>query len=130
MSSDPPVYVMYPGYAPAPGGARVPRSACWPGPGWAAQPAPWPQPAAGWPPTAQPTAQAAATPANASMLNGRFVAGLLVGGAITYVLSNEAVQRSVMRGAMQLWMGLQGGLQETRERFRDAEAEVRAHKGE
>lgn len=64
------------------------------------------------------------------MLNGRFVTGLLVGGAITYVLSNEAVQRSAMRGIMQLWMGLQGGLQETRERFRDAEAEVRAQKGE
>lgn len=82
---------------------------------------------------AAPTGEAAANPApdqTQGLLNSRFVVGMLVGGAVTYVLTSESVQRALIRGAMQIWLGLQGGWEETKERFRDAESEIRAARGE
>ncbi|WP_444464720.1 hypothetical protein [Rhodobacter capsulatus] len=58
--------------------------------------------------------------------NPRFLTGAVVGGLVTYVLTNEAAQRKLMGGLAQIWLGLQGGLEEAKERFRDAESEVRA----
>ncbi|ADE84801.1 hypothetical protein [Rhodobacter capsulatus] len=58
--------------------------------------------------------------------NPRFLTGAVVGGLVTYVLTNEAAQRKLMGGLAQLWLGLQGGLEEAKERFRDAESEVRS----
>lgn len=57
---------------------------------------------------------------------GRFLTGAAVGGLVTYVLTNEAVQKAMINGAAQVWMALKGGMEETRERFRDAEAEIKA----
>lgn len=88
----------------------------WGPPGWA--PAGWA--AAGAAPTSAP-----GTPA-LGILNNRFVMGMLVGGALTYVLTNEAIQRAAIRGVMQIWLGIQGGIEETKERFRDAESEIKA----
>ena len=58
--------------------------------------------------------------------NPRFLTGAVVGGLVTYVLTNEAAQRKLMGGLAQLWLGLQGGIEEAKERFRDAESEVRS----
>jgi len=66
-------------------------------------------------------------PANpAGLANSRFLTGLLVGGVVTYVLTNETVQRAAISGVAHLWLGLQGALEETKERFRDAESEIKA----
>ncbi|ODS01389.1 hypothetical protein AUC68_00575 [Methyloceanibacter methanicus] len=69
-------------------------------------------------------------PAALGLLNNRFVTGMLVGSALTYVLTNEHVQRAAIRGITQVWLGIQGALEETKERFRDAESEVKANHGE
>lgn len=85
-----------------------------------APPAMMPPPLMTPPMTANP-----ATPAS-GLLNNRFVTGMVVGGALTYVLTNEAVQRAAINGVMRLWLGLKGGMEETKERFRDAESEIKA----
>jgi hypothetical protein len=58
--------------------------------------------------------------------NDRFVKGLLIGAAAAYLLTNEEVQRTAIKGAVTLWTTLQGGVEEMKERFQDAEAELQA----
>lgn len=73
----------------------------------------------------------AAAPAPAGgILNDRFLKGLLIGAAAAYLLSNETVQRTAIKGAVRAWGLVQGGMEELKERFHDAEAEVRAEAGE
>lgn len=55
----------------------------------------------------------------------RFVKGLVLGAVATYVLTNEDVQRTAIKSAVKLWSSLQGGVEELKERFQDAEAELR-----
>ncbi|CAH2601870.1 conserved protein of unknown function [Rhodovastum atsumiense] len=55
--------------------------------------------------------------------------GMLVGAAAAALLSNEAVQRTLIRSLVSAWAGVQGGLEEVKERFRDAEAELRQTAG-
>ena len=52
--------------------------------------------------------------------------GLIIGAAATYLLTNENVQRAAIRGAVKAWTLVQGGVEELKERFQDAEAELRA----
>ncbi|GAB6039606.1 hypothetical protein [Endothiovibrio diazotrophicus] len=74
------------------------------------------------------------TPSGASSLlgftNDRFLKGLLIGAAATYLLTNEGVQRATIHGAVKAWSMVQGGVEEMKERFRDAEAEIRAAESE
>jgi hypothetical protein len=56
--------------------------------------------------------------------NDRFMKGLLIGAAATYLLTNESVQRTLIKGVVQVWSTLQGGIEEVKERFHDAEAEI------
>ncbi len=56
--------------------------------------------------------------------NDRFVKGLLIGAAATYLLTNESVQRTAIKAVVQVWSALQGGIEEAKERFHDAEAEL------
>ncbi|TVQ88221.1 MAG: hypothetical protein EA400_09520 [Chromatiaceae bacterium] len=81
-----------------------------------------------YPPPLQPAMPMAQQPSQPlfNLGNERFVKGLLIGAAAAYVLSNESVQRSLIKGAVRLWTGLQGGLEEVKERFQDAEAELQA----
>ncbi|AGA91595.1 hypothetical protein Thimo_2898 [Thioflavicoccus mobilis 8321] len=58
--------------------------------------------------------------------NDRFLKGMLMGAAAAYLLTNESVQRSTIKGAVRVWSALQGGLAEIKERFHDAEAELGA----
>lgn len=58
--------------------------------------------------------------------NDRFMKGILIGAAATYLLTNDAVQRSAIKGVVQVWGMIQGGLEEVKERFHDAEAEIQA----
>lgn len=92
--------------------------------GWGPGLAGW-GPGPGWAPTGAAQASAPGTQA-LGLLNNRFVMGMLVGGALTYVLTNEAFQRAAIRGVMQIWLNIQSGMEETKERFRDAESEIKA----
>lgn len=56
---------------------------------------------------------------------GSFLTGALVGGLVTYVATNPAVQRALVVGAAQAWLAVKGSMEETKERFRDAEAEIK-----
>ena len=62
--------------------------------------------------------------------NERFFKGLLIGAAAAYLLTNENVQRTAIKGAVKAWSLLQGGVEELKERFHDADAEIRAEAGE
>lgn len=57
---------------------------------------------------------------------GTLLTGALLGAGATLFLGNERVQRSVLRGAVRLWSGMQAGVEEFKERLNDAQAEVHA----
>jgi hypothetical protein len=65
-----------------------------------------------------------------SLFNDRFLKGLLIGAAAAYLLTNENVQRTAIKGAVKAWSLLQGGVEEMKERFQDAAAEIRTEAGE
>ncbi len=58
--------------------------------------------------------------------NDRFIKGLLIGAAATYLLTNESVQRTAIKGVVKSWSLVQGAVEEIKERFHDAEAEIHA----
>lgn len=62
--------------------------------------------------------------------NDRFLKGLLIGAAATYLLTNESVQRTMIKGAVKAWSFVRGGVEEIKERFHDAEAELHAAEAE
>ena len=68
----------------------------------------------------------AAQAANNSLLGSNFVKGALVGAVAAYLLTNENVQQAVIKTAVKSWAMVQGGVEEMKERFRDAEAELHA----
>ncbi len=65
-----------------------------------------------------------------TLTNGHFLGGLAAGAAIALVLSNEGVQRAIFRGIARIAAGARAGVEEVKERFHDAEAEVRMEPGE
>lgn len=56
----------------------------------------------------------------------RFLRGAITGAALTFLLTNEGVQKNTIRSLVRMWSTLQGGFEEMKERFQDAEAEVQA----
>jgi hypothetical protein len=58
--------------------------------------------------------------------DNELVKGLLVGAGAGFLLTNETVQKNLIRTAVRLWSVAQGGVEEVKERFRDAEAEIKA----
>lgn len=81
------------------------------------------QPAQMMPLEQQP--QTAATTTN-SLMGSSFVKGALIGAAAAYLLSNEQVQNGAIKAAVKTWSLVQGGIEEMKERFLDAEAELHA----
>jgi hypothetical protein len=75
------------------------------------------------PPPPPPPQQSSAP---SGLTNDRFLKGLLIGAAAAYILTNESVQRSAIKGAVKAWTLVQGGLEEVKERFQDADAELHA----
>jgi translation initiation factor 2 alpha subunit (eIF-2alpha) len=51
---------------------------------------------------------------------------MLIGAAATYLLTNETVQSTAIKGVVKVWSMLRGGIEEVKERFHDAEAELHA----
>lgn len=67
------------------------------------------------------------TPHSGSTLtNPRFIRGALIGAVAAYLLTNENVQQAVIKSAVKTWSLVQGSVEEMKERFRDAEAELHA----
>lgn len=62
--------------------------------------------------------------------NPKFLKGAALGAAAAYLLTNENVQRAAIKTSVKAWMMLQGGLEEFKERFKDAEAEITSENGE
>jgi hypothetical protein len=56
----------------------------------------------------------------------RFLKGALVGAAATFLLTNGNVQKNAINSIVKVWSMFQGGLEEVKERFRDAEAEIKS----
>jgi len=61
-----------------------------------------------------------------SVSRGHFLKGLLIGAAATYLITNDSVQKTAIKSAVRVWSSVQGGMEEIKERFRDAEAEIQA----
>jgi len=55
-----------------------------------------------------------------------FLKGAAIGAAVAYLLTNEKVQQSAIKKSVKAWTLMQGGIEEIKERFRDAEAEIQA----
>jgi hypothetical protein len=60
------------------------------------------------------------------LADNELVKGLLVGAGVGFLLTNETVQKNLIRTAVRMWNVAQGGVEEVKERFRDAEAEIKA----
>lgn len=93
----------------------------------------WYQPPAGYQATPAslytppPVAMAPPAVAGGNLLTRpSFVKGALVGAVVAYLLTNEKVQQNAIKAAVKSWTLLQGGVEEMKERFRDAEAELHA----
>jgi hypothetical protein len=56
----------------------------------------------------------------------RFIRGAITGAALTFLLTNEGLQKNTVKSLVKVWSTLQGGFEEMKERFQDAEAEVRS----
>jgi hypothetical protein len=110
---------VHPGYGPQPGYGQAPQGGYGPAHGFDHHP--------GHGPAAGPQVP------NAPWIDfrdERFVKGLLVGAAATFLLTNEGVQKGAIRSMVRLWGFLQGGVEEMKERFRDAEAELQAEQSD
>ena len=55
----------------------------------------------------------------------RFVKGAITGAALTFLLTNDSVQKNAIKSMVKLWSLFQGGVEEIKERFKDAEAEIK-----
>ncbi|WP_306591640.1 hypothetical protein [Geothrix sp. 21YS21S-4] len=61
-----------------------------------------------------------------TLANPKFLRGLITGAVLTYLVTNDKVQGAAIKGLVKAWTKAQGGFEEMKERFRDAEAELRA----
>lgn len=53
-----------------------------------------------------------------------YVKGALLGAALTYILTNQTVQRALVKGAVTVWSAVQGGIEEVKEQVHDIKAEM------
>ena len=70
------------------------------------------------------------TPANTSIFgvdfrDQHFWKGALLGAAVTLIVTNDSVQKAVIKTATKLYGAVQGGAQEIKEKFEDIQAELR-----
>lgn len=70
----------------------------------------------------QPTGLAALTP------NQQLIAGLVVGAAAAWVLTDEELRGKLLRAGMKLYANLAGGFEEIKEQMADIQAELAAER--
>lgn len=56
----------------------------------------------------------------------RFLKGAVTGAALTFLLTNDSMQKNTIKSLVKFWTLFQGGIEEIKERFQDAEAEIKA----
>ncbi len=56
--------------------------------------------------------------------NSSYLKGFVVGAGIALVLANPTVQKALVSGAVKVWTGLQGGVEEIKEHVKDIKAEI------
>jgi len=56
--------------------------------------------------------------------NASYIKGLLLGAGVTLLLTNPTVQKTMVRGAVKLWSGVQYGMEEVKEQIQDIKAEL------
>ncbi|CAN2042070.1 hypothetical protein GMMP15_660113 [Candidatus Magnetomoraceae bacterium gMMP-15] len=54
----------------------------------------------------------------------QFWKGAVIGTALTLIVTNDKVQKVIMKGAMKVYSAVQGGVQEIKEKFEDVQAEM------
>jgi len=59
-----------------------------------------------------------------------FIKGAVAGAAVAYLMSNENLQNAAIKASVKAWLALQGSMEEMKERFKDAEAEIVADETE
>lgn len=70
-------------------------------------------------------APASATPSWMGNTSGeKFVRGLVIGAAATYLLTNDTAQKAILKTGMKLYGAVAGGVEELKEKIMDAKAEV------
>ena len=53
-----------------------------------------------------------------------YLKGFVVGAGIAVLLTNPAIKKALVKGVVQVWGGLQSGVEELKEQIRDVQAEV------
>lgn len=56
----------------------------------------------------------------------RFVKGAITGAALTFLLTNESLQKNTLKSVIKFWHLLQGSVEEMKERIQDIDAEIKA----
>lgn len=74
-----------------------------------------------------------ATPANSflglDLQSNQFWKGALIGAAVTLLITNESVQKGVVKAIAKVTAAAQSGIEEMKEKFEDAKAEAIAETG-
>jgi len=65
---------------------------------------------------------------NSGFSNGDFVKGALIGAAVTYLLTNKDAQKTIMKAASKGSEFFQAGMEEIKERYEDARAQMEANR--
>jgi len=60
--------------------------------------------------------------------NGDFIKGALIGAAVTYLLTNKNAQNTIMKAASKGSEFFQAGMEELKERYEDARAQMEANR--
>jgi len=55
--------------------------------------------------------------------NPSYIKGVVVATGVTLIVTNPAIQSAVVKGAVAAWSAVTGGLEEIKEKIRDARAE-------
>jgi len=66
-------------------------------------------------------------PAKSGFNNGDFIKGALIGAAVTYLLTNKNAQQGIMKAASKGSEFFQAGMEELKERYEDARAQMEAN---
>ena len=67
------------------------------------------------------------TPVKSGFNNGDFIKGALIGAAVTYLLTNKNAQQGIMKAASKGSEFFQAGMEELKERYEDARAQMEAN---
>lgn len=66
-------------------------------------------------------------PTNSGFNNADFVKGALIGAAVTYLLTNKGAQENIMKAVSKGSELFQAGMEELKERYEDARAQMEAN---